>query len=88
MRTTRFSKDLYHGLDDPTLQNWRDIIKIQKNWIGECNGTTVDFKLSDSNEVLTSWTDKPELINSASFISISSGHLLDREELVSSSKFI
>ena len=87
LRSTRFSKDLYDGLDDPTLLNWRDIIKIQKNWIGECNGTNIDFKFGDNkNSVLSTWTDMPEFLNETAFIGISSGHLLDRPELVSNSK--
>ena len=87
LRASQFSKDLYDGLDDPTLQNWRDIIKIQKNWIGEPNGTNVDFKMVDQNDVLTAWTDMPEFISEVAFIGVSSGHLLDRKELVVSRKF-
>ena len=87
LRASQFSKDLYDGLDDPTLQNWRDIIKIQKNWIGEPNGTNVDFKMADQNDVLTAWTDMPEFINEVAFIGVSSGHLLDRKELVVTRKF-
>ena len=88
LRASQFSKDLYDGLDDPTLQNWRDIIKIQKNWIGEPNGTNIDFKMAeDQNDVLTAWTDMPEFINEVAFIGVSSGHLLDRKELVVSRKF-
>ena len=87
LRASQFSKDLYDGLDDPTLQNWRDIIKIQKNWIGEPNGTNVDFKMVDQNDVLTAWTDMPEFINEVAFIGVSSGHLIDRKELVVSRKF-
>jgi leucyl-tRNA synthetase len=87
LRASQFSKDLYDGLDDPSLQNWRDIIKIQKNWIGEPNGTNVDFKMADQNDVLTAWTDMPEFINEVAFIGVSSGHLLDRKELVVSRKF-
>jgi leucyl-tRNA synthetase len=83
LRASQFSKDLYDGLDDPTLQNWRDIIKIQKNWIGEPNGTNIDFKMAeDQNDVLTAWTDMPEFINEVAFIGVSSGHLLDRKELI------
>ena len=89
LRSTRFSKDLYDGLDDSSLLNWRDIIKIQKNWIGECNGTNIDFKLGENkNSVLSTWTDMPEFLNQTAFIGISSGHLLDRPELVSYSKYL
>jgi len=36
---------LYDGLNDVNPQYWRDIIAIQKNWIGQCTGTTIDFVL-------------------------------------------
>ena len=38
---------LYDGLDDVNPRYWRDIIaiRIQKNWIGQCTGTTIDFGL-------------------------------------------
>ena len=39
------------GLDDPSLVNWRDIVKAQRNWIGECSGTRIDFKLGKSNKI-------------------------------------
>ncbi|KAJ4448566.1 hypothetical protein ANN_10584 [Periplaneta americana] len=35
IRTTRFSKSLWDGLSDPLLKNWKDIINLQKHWIGE-----------------------------------------------------
>lgn len=43
VKTTKFAKNLLDGLDDPTLEEWRDIIKLQKHWIGECDG--YNFKL-------------------------------------------
>ena len=40
-----FLQALYDGLNDVNPQYWRDIIAIQKNWIGQCTGTTIDFVL-------------------------------------------
>ena len=45
IRTTKFAKLLYEGLDASILHDWRDIIKLQKHWIGECNGVNFDFRL-------------------------------------------
>ena len=81
LRTTRFSKDLYEGLDDPSLQNWQEVIKLQKHWIGECNGIRVDFKLTNGEDFVTAWTDKPELLEQATFVGLSPGHILDRKDL-------
>lgn len=48
IRTTKFAKELYEGLNDSVLQDWRDIIKLQKHWIGECNGVSFDFKVKSA----------------------------------------
>ena len=45
LRTTNFAKDLLEGLEDPSLVNWREVIKAQKNWIGDCNGTNVLYRV-------------------------------------------
>ena len=34
VKTTAFAKQLLEGLDNPTLQDWRDIINLQRHWIG------------------------------------------------------
>lgn len=38
-------KSLYDGLSEVDEELWKDIISLQKNWIGECNGARFDFKL-------------------------------------------
>ncbi|GLH13741.1 Putative leucine--tRNA ligase, mitochondrial [Gryllus bimaculatus] len=86
VRTTRFSKALCDGLDDPLLENWRDIIKLQKHWIGECNGTVLEFDLESDQinpdktipkKTVTVWTQRPEMVFAARFIAISPGSVLD-----------
>lgn len=82
LRTTKFSKSLYDGLNDTTLENWRDITKIQQHWIGECTGFSFDFKLRDKgyikDECLTVWTSVPEFIHGVSFIALSLDHILSK----------
>jgi len=75
IKTTRFSKALYDGLDDPELKDWKDIIKLQKHWIGDCCGTTIDFEVvSDdpefSGEMLSVWMKYPEFIDQAQFVGV------------------
>lgn len=69
------------GLDDPSLVDWRDITKVQKQWIGLCNGTVFDFKLIGSDTrpgmLLTVWTDKAEHLSKAKFIAVAPRSLLD-----------
>uniref|UniRef100_A0A2P2I6A3 leucine--tRNA ligase n=2 Tax=Hirondellea gigas TaxID=1518452 RepID=A0A2P2I6A3_9CRUS len=53
IRSTRFSKSLQDGLDSPQLQDWKYIVPLQKNWIGECNGFIVNMNLTFSQEEST-----------------------------------
>lgn len=75
---------MFEGLRDPILKEWRDIIKIQKNWIGQCNGTNIKFEIVSEVEgypkSLTLWTDKPEYIEEAKFLALSCNNLLSKQE--------
>lgn len=73
------------GLDDPVLQNWRDIINLQRHWIGECNGTKLEFELEDSSSQCTKrtlavFTCNPEHMHCANFVAVAPGSILDQEE--------
>ncbi|XP_050463101.1 probable leucine--tRNA ligase, mitochondrial isoform X1 [Cataglyphis hispanica] len=84
IKTTAFAKSLREGLDDPNLKEWKDIIKLQKHWIGDCNGINIDFKLiseiPDFPEIINLWTDMPEFIEYAKFVAISPESILHRKE--------
>ncbi|XP_075216257.1 leucyl-tRNA synthetase, mitochondrial [Lycorma delicatula] len=82
IRTTRFAKSLLESLEDPSLQDWKDIINIQKGWIGDCSGTVFDFQVVGVNKIdkiiLTVWTNKAEHVSRAKFIAVATGSLLDK----------
>ncbi|CAL7945583.1 unnamed protein product [Xylocopa violacea] len=84
IRTTAFAKSLLEGLDDTTLKEWKDVKKIQQNWIGECNGTSFEFQLIGNipnyPKTINIWTSLPEFIEHAKFIAISPNSLLNRSE--------
>lgn len=85
IRTTQFAKELYEGLNDSILHDWRDIIKLQKHWIGECNGVNFYFKIKRSSDVrendfVTVWTARPDLIEQVKFIAVTRNHLLALKE--------
>lgn len=71
------------------LKEWKDIIKLQQHWIGECTGTTIDFQLISDvpgyPSTLTLWTDKPEFLENAKFLAISSNNILAKTEEFESS---
>ena len=78
IRTTKFAKALLEGLNDPLLLDWRDVTKLQKHWIGECDGVNFDFKILGGDDFLTLWTPYPEFIDSVKFVAINSDHILGR----------
>ena len=47
LKTTNFSKSLLDGLEDPSLEDWRDVVKLQQNWIGVCEGVRLEYTLDD-----------------------------------------
>lgn len=85
IRSTKFSKQLYDGLDHPMLEDWSSIRKIQKNWIGQPNGYSFALDLlyvNSGNETtqlknISIWTEKPEEMKNPGFIAIKSDHPLN-----------
>lgn len=82
VKTTKFAKQLYEGLDDPILEDWKDIVKMQKHWIGECDGHTIDLELvnASSTQSITLWTKYIERLDEAKFIAVLPNSILDQIE--------
>ncbi|CAK9801529.1 Leucine--tRNA ligase, mitochondrial [Anthophora plagiata] len=84
IRTTAFAKPLFEGLKNPILKEWNDVIKMQQNWIGECNGTSFELQIMGNiphyPKTLNVWTNYPEFIEYAQFIAVSPNSLLNRSE--------
>ncbi|UYV68391.1 lars-2 [Cordylochernes scorpioides] len=87
LRTTAFSKvgcvslclstqELYEGLDNPNLRGWRDIVKIQKNWLGQPTGYMVQLPVEGSQELLAAWTSKLHALHGSSHVLLSVKHHL------------
>lgn len=81
IRTTKFAKSLSDGLDDPSLVDWRDVINLQKHWIGECTGYSFDLKVKGASatgaQQVSVWTERPEQLAQAEFIAVRSDHTLN-----------
>lgn len=76
LKITNYAEELLQDIDN-RLSGWPEKVKLmQKNWIGKSEGALIDFKLVNSNEIITVYTTRPETIYGASFIGISSNHPL------------
>ncbi|KAG7310709.1 hypothetical protein JYU34_003514 [Plutella xylostella] len=81
VKTTMFAQKLYDGLNNQNLENWKDIINLQKHWIGECSGVVVNFKLKTNtgDKLLDVWTSEPHKFIHGSFLTISSTNVAAQE---------
>ncbi|KFB37367.1 hypothetical protein ZHAS_00004663 [Anopheles sinensis] len=81
IKTTKFAKPLLDGLSDPTLEDWKDIIKLQRHWIGECEGYAFELPLvTDAKTHVSVWTREPVDLNNALFVAINPSNLLNSEK--------
>ncbi|XP_046549523.1 probable leucine--tRNA ligase, mitochondrial [Haliotis rubra] len=78
IRTTAYAQSLWDGLEEVNKVLWKDVVQLQRHWIGECNGCRFDFKLKlegeELPEPLSVFTDSPELVYGASHICLSPEH--------------
>lgn len=79
VKTTKLSEQLIAYLDDPTLEDWRDIAKIQKHWIGESDGWNFELKAGDHQ--VTVWSKNPEDLIYAGFIALRKEHPLNEKNI-------
>lgn len=74
MRISAYAERLLQGLD--TI-DWSESIKeSQRNWIGKSVGASVDFKLKDSDEVISVFTTRPDTIFGVTFMTLAPEHEL------------
>ncbi|MEO0311687.1 MAG: hypothetical protein RIQ89_1344 [Bacteroidota bacterium] len=68
MRITAYADKLLEGLDHI---DWPESLKEQqRNWIGKSVGSTIQFKVSGRNDVITVFTTRPDTIFGVSYITL------------------
>ena len=71
-RTTKYADELLKCIDE--LEWPRAIKDMQKNWIGESEGTLVDFRLKDTKEIIPVFTTRPDTLFGVTFITFAPEH--------------
>ena len=67
LKITDYAERLLDNLD--TLDGWPNKVKImQRNWIGKSVGAEVDFKIKDSDEILTVFTTRVDTIYGTTYM--------------------
>lgn len=68
-KITDYADKLLDNLDNGKLDGWPQKVRtMQKNWIGRSYGCEVDFKVKDSDEVMTVFTTRVDTIYGTSFM--------------------
>ncbi|MFC1663260.1 leucine--tRNA ligase [Patescibacteria group bacterium] len=76
-RITKYAQRL---IDDLETVDYLDKIKTQQiNWIGQSEGAEVDFKISNSSQVIKVFTTRPDTLFGATYMVLSPEHALIRE---------
>ncbi|XP_050068640.1 leucine--tRNA ligase, mitochondrial [Anopheles maculipalpis] len=79
IRTTAYAKPLLEGLNDPGLEDWKDITKLQRHWIGECEGYSFELPIAGNAAVksVSVWTRNPEELKKALFVAVHPDNILN-----------
>lgn len=68
-KITKYADELLSGIEK--LNDWPERVKVmQKNWIGKKHGINIHFRLEDSDEIISTFTTRPDTIFSVTFIVI------------------
>jgi leucyl-tRNA synthetase len=72
-RITKYADQLLDDLGK--LEHWPKRVKImQENWIGKSYGTEIFFKLEGSDEIINTFTTRPDTVYSVTFIVVAPEH--------------
>ena len=74
LRITNYCEELLSGLDDV---EWPEQVKVmQRNWIGRSEGFEIDFRLSETKEIITAYTTRPDTLFGATYMALAPEHPL------------
>ena len=77
LKITEYADRLLNDLDK---LDWPEkVIKMQSDWIGKSYGAEVDFKVEDTDDVITVYTTRPDTLYGASFMVLSPEHALAKK---------
>jgi len=73
LKITDYAEELLADIDK--LQGWPERVKImQKNWIGKSKGTIIKFKFKDSDEVIKTFTTRPDTAYGITYLVLAVEH--------------
>ncbi len=75
LKITAYAEELLTELD--RLEGWPEQVRtMQRNWIGRSEGVEMDFRIADSEEVLTIYTTRPDTLMGVTYMAVAAEHPL------------
>lgn len=80
-RITAYADELLDDLEH--LEDWPERVKtMQKNWIGRSTGAEIDFTVTQSNQIISTFTTRPDTVFGVTYMVLAPEHPLI-EDLIS-----
>jgi len=78
LKITNYCEELLSGLDD---LDWPEQVKVmQRNWIGRSEGVEIDFAVSNTKDVISVYTTRPDTLFGATYMALAPEHPLVQSE--------
>lgn len=75
LKITDYADQLLEDLGD--LDGWpKQVVTMQKNWIGRSEGVELDFGVAGSDETLTVFTTRPDTLMGVTYVAVAAQHPL------------
>ncbi|MDH5357218.1 MAG: leucine--tRNA ligase [Gammaproteobacteria bacterium] len=75
MKITDYAEQLLNDLDQ--LSGWPEQVRaMQANWIGRSEGVEIKFGITESDEVLSVYTTRPDTLMGVSYVAVAAEHPL------------
>lgn len=79
LKITNYAEELLNDLNN--LKNWpKDVIKMQRNWIGRSEGIEITFHLINCKYKLIIYTTRPDTFMGVTYLMISPQHKLSQQQ--------
>ncbi|MDD4354186.1 MAG: leucine--tRNA ligase, partial [Candidatus Nanoarchaeia archaeon] len=76
IKITAYADELLNDLDKLKGKWPEKVLMMQKNWIGKSQGTTINFKVDKSNEIVSVFTTRPDTIFGVTYLVMAPEHEL------------
>jgi leucyl-tRNA synthetase len=75
LKITSYADELLEDIEN--LENWPERVRtMQKNWIGRSEGAEIDFPVAGSDQVISTFTTRPDTVYGITYMALAAEHPL------------